>query len=239
MSIPAISEVTRAADQMARRAGVLLLATAALTLIMVIARVSADADQDTLLQSLQAIAVSKGMFGLSGLARLLSGVTFVAAGLLLLRTWIIREGWATSLVPYLFVLSGAFTAVSGVCALFIMISPALETVSSGGPYASSEYTALGAGFNLRWITGKIGFAVAGFTLLVAARYQWSVGGMLRKVAPGSAILGIAMQFIWLDSATILHPIVGTAFFLWLLLIGTMLATGRVERHFIAAYDRDG
>ena len=44
-----------------------------------------------------------------------------------------------------------------------------------------------------------------------------------------------MQFIWIDSATIVHPIVGAAFFLWLVAVGTMLATGRVERHFIAAY----
>ena len=92
-------------------------------------------------------------------------------------------------------------------------------------------------YHLRWITGKIGFAAAGLALIVAARYQWQVGGTLRKVAPVSAILGVAMQFIWVDSATILHPIIGTLFFIWLLVIGTMLSTGRVERHFIAAYGR--
>ncbi|MDE2787139.1 MAG: hypothetical protein OXL37_10795 [Chloroflexota bacterium] len=55
------------------------------------------------------------------------------------------------------------------------------------------------------------------------------------MAPGSVVLGVAMQFIWLDAASIVHPIVGGLFFLWLLVIGTMLATGRVERHFIARY----
>ncbi len=237
MTIRVPSLEVRTADKMARRAGAFLLLTAALTLIMVIARVVADADRETMIQSMQAIAVSKGMFGLSGFARLLSGATFIVAGLMLLRTWIIGEGWATTLVPYLFIISGAFTLASGACALFLALSPALEAVSSGGA-SSSDYSTLSSIYNLRWITGKIGFAAAGIALLVAARYQWRVGGALRKVAPGSAILGIAMQFIWLDSATVMHPIVGTAFFIWLLIIGTMLATGRVERHFVAAYGKD-
>ena len=228
---------TNATDRMARLAGILLLSTAALTLVMVYARVSADADRATMLQSLQAMADNSAMFGLSGLMRLLSGFTFTAAGLLLLRTWIIRERWATPLVPYLFVFSGLLTAASGALAIFIVTSPLLETALATGPSMSSGYTGLGAMYHLRWITGKIGFAAAGLALIVAARYQWQVGGTLRKVAPGSAILGVAMQFIWVDSATILHPIIGTLFFVWLLVIGTMLSTGRVERHFIAAYGR--
>ncbi len=72
-------------------------------------------------------------------------------------------------------------------------------------------------------------------MIVAARYQWQVGGTLRWIAPASLVIGVAMQFIWVDAATIMHPIVGTAFFLWLLAVGTMLATGRVEKHFVARY----
>lgn len=241
MADPAIapsSDPTITADRMARLAGVLLLATAVLTVIMVYARVSADADQATMLASLQAMAENSAMFGLSGLMRFLSGLTFTAAGLLLLRTWIIRERWATPLVPYLFVFSGLLTAVSGALAIFIVTGPSLETALATGPSTSSEYTGLGAIYHQRWITGKIGFAAAGLALIVAARYQWQVGGALRKVAPGSAILGVAMQFIWVDSATIMHPIIGIAFFLWLLVVGAMLSTGRVERHFIAAYRRN-
>ena len=225
-------------DRMARLAGALLLATAALTVIMVIARVSADADRATVTQSLQAVAGNPALFGLSGIARLLSGVTFIAAGLMLLRTWIIRERWATPLVPYLFVMSGAFTAVSGACAALIVANPSLKAIEATALATTADFAAIELLYNLRWITGKIGFAVAGIALLVAARYQWRVGGTLRKVAPGSAILGIAMQFIWLDATTIMHPIVGTAFFLWLLVIGSMLVTGRVERHFIVAYGRN-
>ena len=79
----------------------------------------------------------------------------------------------------------------------------------------------------------IGFVAAGLALLTAARYQWKVGGQLRRIAPVSAVIGLAMQFIWIDAATIMHPIVGTGFFVWLLVVGAMLATGRVERHFTA------
>ena len=102
----------------ARLAGALLLATAVLTAVMVYARVSADSDRGTMLLSLQAIADNGLMYGLSGAMRLLSGLTFLAAGLLLLRTWIIRQGLATQVVPYLFVLSGAFTSASGACGAY-------------------------------------------------------------------------------------------------------------------------
>ena len=89
---------------------------------------------------------------------------------------------------------------------------------------------------IRWLTGKIGFALAGLALIVASRYQWKVGRNLRLIAPVSAVLGIAMQFIWIDAATIMHPIIGSLFFVWLLVIGSMLLTGRVERHFVASLD---
>ncbi len=48
-------------------------------------------------------------------------------------------------------------------------------------------------------------------------------------------LGIAMQLIWVEAATIVLPVVGGLFFVWLLVIGAMLATGRVERHFVVRY----
>ena len=35
-----------------------------------------------------------------------------------------------------------------------------------------------------------------------------------------------MQFIWIDAATIIHPIIGVASFLWLIAIGAMLFMGR-------------
>ena len=113
----------RPRDSAARTAGLFLLLTAAATVVMVYARVSADADQDTLLESLRAIATNKAMYSLSGAARLISGITLMAGALYLWRTWIlskaigVREGFGTRFVPILFAASGVFTAVSGACAL--------------------------------------------------------------------------------------------------------------------------
>ena len=50
-----------------------LLLTAGATAVMVFTRVAADADQETLLKSLQAVDDNRALFGVSGGARLLSG----------------------------------------------------------------------------------------------------------------------------------------------------------------------
>ena len=73
--------------------------------------------------------------------------------------------------------------------------------------------------------------MAGLALIVAARYQWMVGATLRRIAPISALLGIAMQLIWAPALSIVHQAAGAMFVLWLLVIGIMLITGRIERHF--------
>ena len=220
----------RLPDSAARTAGLLLLATAIATVIAVVGRVAADADQDTFEHSMTYIAVNSGLYGLGGAARAVSGITLVAGAWFLLRTWIIRERLGTPLVPALFVVSGLFTLVSGACAVVLaLFAPDVsDTAILTTPNQSLEPVAY-----VRWLTGKIGFAAGGLALIVAARYQWMGGGTLRYIAPVSAIIGLAMQFIWIDSATIMHPIIGVAFFLWLLAIGFMLASGRVERHFVA------
>ncbi len=215
-------------DSAASRAGLFLLLTAAATVIMVYARVAADADQSTLLESMRAIAANKTMYSLSGAARFISGITLIAGAWFLLRTWIIGEGFGTPVVPYLFVASGVFTAVSGGCAL-VLAASATETL--GSVDSSTETVAL-----LRWFTGKVGFAAAGLALLAAAQRQWKAGGAIRRIAPASAVIGIAMQFIWVDAATIMHRTSGVAFFVWLVVIGIMLVSGRVERHFSSIRD---
>ena len=103
-------------DRSARTAGALLLLTAAATVVMVYARVSADADQPTLVESLRAIAENRAMYGASATARFVSGIALLAAAWYLSRTWIIRDGLGTALVPYLLAVSGIVTAVSGACA---------------------------------------------------------------------------------------------------------------------------
>ncbi|MCY4369525.1 MAG: hypothetical protein OXF41_08915 [bacterium] len=202
--------------------------TAVATTVMVIGRVTADADQPTLAESLRAIASSQGLYVMSGASRLVSGVTLLAAAWYLARTWIIQERLGTPLVPALFALSGVFTAASG--ALAIALANLASDVARSGTRSPRWGLAEGIS-DLRWLTGKVGFVLAGVALIVAARYQWKVGGPLRYVAPVSAVIGIAMQFIWVNSATSVHRVVGAAFFVWLLAIGTMLVTGRTEKLF--------
>ena len=143
----------------------------------------------------------------------------------MLQTWIIKDRYATSLVPYLFIGSGIFTAISGICAVLLTATDPASITST------TETIAI-----LRWLTGKIGFSFAGVALLVAARFQYMVGGNLRRISPVTLLLGIALNLIWIDLGTTNHGIIGTLFILWLIAIGTMLATGRVERHFTAKFD---
>ena len=68
-------------DRMARWGGVMMLLTAAITVVMVYARVASDADQATLLESLRSVAEHRGMYSLFSGARVVSGVTLAAGGL--------------------------------------------------------------------------------------------------------------------------------------------------------------
>ena len=68
----------RGRDHAARMAGGLLILTALATLIAVIGRVAADADQPTLAESLTAISLNSELYGLGGAARFLSGITLIA-----------------------------------------------------------------------------------------------------------------------------------------------------------------
>lgn len=196
-------------------------------MIAVVTRVSANADHPTLPETLSAIAENRVLYGAGGAARFVSGVTLLIAGWFLLRTWIIKQGFGNPLVPALLGLSGVITAVSGVCALVLSIS------AQGSVEGETISTTTEAIATVRWLTGKIGFTLAGLALIIAARQQWKAGMPLKKIAPLSVIIGAAMLFIWWDAATVVHRITGIAFLLWLILIGFMLVTGRVERHFAA------
>ena len=221
-------EERRPRDAAARAAGLFLLLTALATMVAVAGRVMADADQATLAESLAAVSESRALYGIGGAARLVSGIALIAAAWYLLNTWIIKERFGSPVVPALFAVSGLFTLVSGASTAWLGVSVpstagTIDTVASASSTEVADY--------LRWLTGKIGFAVAGLALLVAARYQWKAGGVLRRISPAAAVIGILMQFIWVDAATFIHPINGTAFVLWLVAVGAMLATGRIERHF--------
>ncbi len=193
---------------------------------MALARVAADADGPTAAETLEGIALSPGWSGLAGAARLVSGLTLLGAAWCLGRTWIIKQRWGSPAVPWLLGWSGGFTVVSGLAGVALAMSaPALFPLLAE-PQVTELLESVLTG---RALAGKIGFALAGLALMVASRYQWKVGGALRRFSPGSAMLGVAMQFIWVDSATMVHPVVGAGFFLWLLGVGGMLFTGRTGK----------
>ena len=213
--------VNRPRDGAARAAGWLLLATAAATVVAVIGRVSAQADLPTLADSLAAIGSHRGRYGIGGAARLISGLTLLVGAWFLSRTWIMRLRLGSRMVPLLLGISAVATAVSGVGALVLAI------LSPGAPEA------LAAVVGIRSISGKVGFSLAGLALIAAALRQWRVGGFLRPVAPVSALIGVAMQLIWVEAAIMAHRVTGPAFVVWLIAIGVMLVTGRVEQRFAA------
>ena len=215
-------------DPAARRAGWLLLLTAAATLVAVAGRVSAGADLPTFTESLAAIGTAPGSYGIGGAARVLSGITLAAGARFLLRTWIMRERLGTRSVPILLAGSGHLTALSGACAVVLaLVAP--DPSEAAALDAIAPATAVVDA--LHGIAGKAGFTLAGLALIAAAYRQWRVGGVLRFIAPGSAVVGCAMQLVWIDAVIVVHRVAGAAFMVWLVLIGFMLVTGRVERIF--------
>lgn len=221
-------------DPAARTAGWLLLVTAIATIAAVIGRISAT-DLTALTQSLAAIGANREQFGIGGAARFISGLTLLAGACFLLRTWIMRQRLGSRPVPVLLGISGVATALSGACGVALaIIVPESSMVDDLASVAPTTILVL----NLYWITGKTGFSLAGLGLIAAAHRQWRVGGFLRPMAPVSAIIGGAMQLIWVDATIGVHYLTGPAFVLWLVAIGVMLVTGRVEKRF-AALVEDG
>ncbi len=213
------------ASSSTRRAGILLLVTAVATVIAVSARVAADADQSTLRASLNAIANHRFLYGTGGIARMVAGITLGAAAWLLMNPGIIRTRSEFPWVSVMFMSAGAFTALSGACAIVMAMALPAELNVPGAIWQTVAAS--------RAISGKIGFAVTGLSILGAAIHQWQVRDLWKGLAPVSVLLGMVMQFIWFDAATQFHRYTGLLFLLWLLSTGSLLLTGRVERHAIA------
>ncbi len=215
-------------DAAARRAGWLLLLTAGATCGAVVARLAAGADLPTLAESLAAIGRRRALYGVGGAARRVSGVTLFAGAWFLWHTRLMRRRLGTLLVSVLLAASGLFTALSGACAVALArMAPDPSTAAAVAARGGAEAMLA----ELRWISGKLGFTMAGLALIAAAFRQFRVGGTLRRMASGTALVGAAMQFIWADAATLLHRISGPLFLAWLAVIGFMLASGRVEQRF--------
>ena len=207
-----------------RSAGALLLLTAAATAVSVLARLSAAADLPTPAESLAAIGASSGAYATGGVARLLAGLALWAASVPLRRLLSPVHPRAMAAAGFLLAASGVITAVSGGCAV-ALAALAPDAAPAGVADVGGAESALLA---VRWATGALGFTLAGLALLALAPAQWWLGGILRLTAVVGAGLGLAMLFIWLDAATVVHRITGVGFLIWLIVSGLWLIAGMVK-----------
>ena len=210
----------------ARTAGLFLLLTALATAISVPARLLADADQPTLTESLLAIIANRGYYATGGAARFVSGIALLGAAWFVWRAMADYHRPAVGLAAGFLGISGLITAVSGACAV---------AIAAAAPAAPTATLAVGDGLpnlqplaDARWITGKVGFTLAGLGLIALGPAQWRIGGLLKASAVADVIIGAAMLFIWIDAATVMHRVSGVAFLLWLIVSGLWLVAGRLK-----------
>ena len=234
-----------------RAAGIFLLLTALATAISVPARLAADADAtphaDALAQrlgldaaeiaelevseKLAAIGSASVAYGTGGAARLVGGLTLLAAGIALRRALSAYHPSAMTAVAVLLAASGVASAISGAAALALVQMAPEPQPTHVYLYPSGEMAGIAAEsalFTVRWLTGTVGFTLAGLALVALAPVQWSMGGALRVAAVVVGILGAGMLFIWVDAATIVHRITGIVFLIWLILAGVWLIVPRLR-----------
>ena len=207
-----------------RTAGIFLLLTALATAISVPARLAADADLPSLDESLAAIGSAKLAYGTGGAARLVGGVTLVASAVPLWRAMTVYQPVAMAAAAIFLVASGLASIVSGAAATALAATAPTDLMPPELVVLPAEETAL----HIRWLTGTIGFTLAGLALVALAPVQWRMGGVLRLTAVVDAVLGIAMLFIWVDAATVVHRITGIAFLIWLIVAGLWLVIPRLR-----------
>ena len=232
-----------------RTAGIFLLLTALATAISVPARLAVGADAtplaDSVAQSmnidaaefarlqvsekLAAIGSASVAYGTGGAARLVGGLALLATGFYLRRAMGAYHPTAMAAVVALLAASGIASAVSGASAVALaVLAPepqATAVLTPGMPWAyGSEQTLLW----IRWFAGALGFALAGLALVAIAPVQWRMGDIMRVIAVVDVVLGVAMLFIWVDAATVLHRVTGIAFLVWLIVVGLWLVVPRLR-----------
>ena len=232
-----------------RIAGVLLLLTALATAISVPARLAAGADDtpltDALAQrvdspaaeiawmevseKLAAIGAAKGPYGIGGGARLVGGLTLIAASLYMWRAIGAHHPTAMAAAAALLAVSGIASAISGASAVALAVmAPVPQPTHTLTQVMAWSYGTEQALFAVRWVTGTLGFTLAGLALVALAPVQWRMGGILQSTAVVEAVLGVAMLFIWLDAATVVHRITGVAFLIWLIVAGLWFVVPRLR-----------
>ena len=210
-----------------RTAGLLLLLAAAATAVSVMTRLSSSLEPlpDSPIQL--PIILDTGQYAVAGAARIISGLALLAAAVFLRLALRREQPVAAGIVAALLALSGMATAISGACmlALAAALPEAGHTVvlTYGGTPGWIEPVDAA-----RWITGKIGFTLAGLGLIALGPVQWRIGGLLKISAVADVVIGVAMLFIWVDAATVMHRVSGIAFLLWLIVSGAWLAAGLLK-----------
>ena len=207
-----------------RNAGIFLLLTALATAISVPARLAANADLPTAEETLAAIGAAQAAYGTGGAARLVGGLTLLAASIPLWRAFRQYHPAAMGIAALLLAASGVASAVSGASAVALAVAAPVDVAPAELTVSAAEEMALA----VRWVAGTVGFTLAGLALIALAPAQWRMGGVLRVTAVVDAVLGVAMLFIWVDAATVVHRITGIAFLLWLIAVGLWLVVPRLR-----------
>ena len=214
----------------ARTAGLLLLLTALATGVSVVTRLAGSQEPPPDSTLYVPVILDTMLYFVSGAARVFSGLALLALAVLCWRRAMEAGGVAVMRVSAaLLGMSGVVTAASGACML--ALAAAVPETAAGSSLASLAGTGAVPGWveplnEARSITGKAGFTLAGLGLVALAPAQWRIGGrLLQTGAVASAAIGIAMLFIWVDAATVMHRISGIAFLLWLIVYGGGFAVG--------------
>ena len=215
----------------ARTAGLLLLIAAVATAVSVLTRLTSSMEPNEAAPVQFTIILNTGVYAIAGAARTLAGLGLLAAAIFLRRA---MSAWhrASEAASLLLIASGAVTAVSGACMLALAMEIPQAVNGGTGPVVAPIVWEIPGWVEpmdaARWITGKIGFTLAGLGLIALAPVQWRMVGLLKVSAVADVIIGVAMLFIWVDAATIMHRISGIAFLAWLVVSGLWLVAGRLK-----------
>ena len=211
-----------------RISGLLLLIAAVATAVSVMTRLNSSMEPLAGSPIQLPIILDTGQYVIAGAARTLSGLALLGAAAYL---WFALRGsqpQAMGIAAGLLVLSGAVTAISG--AAMLALAGGIPQAADG----SATLTAWDApgwvepADAVRWIAGKVGFTLAGLGLIALGPVQWRIGGLLKVSAVADVIIGVAMLFIWVDAATVMHRVSGIAFLLWLIVSGIWLVAGLLK-----------
>ena len=215
----------------ARAAGLLLLLTAIATAVSVLTRLNSSEEPLAGSPIQVPIILDTGQYAVAGAARVLSGLALLAAAMFLWRS-LPDQTRTADIAARLLEASGVATAASGACMLALAIM-----VPEGGPINALTHVTptawgiidwIGSVDLCRWIAGKVGFTLAGLGLIALGPVQWRMGGLLKISAVADVIIGVAMLFIWVDAATVMHRVSGIVFLLWLIISGVWLVAGLLK-----------